>query len=96
MTTMHATSVEDALSRLEAMCLMANMGLGLGDIRTLIASAIHVITHQEKLRDGSRRIMQITELRGIENDRTVLQPLMRYDPDTGKLEATGSQPGWES
>ncbi|HKZ83764.1 MAG TPA: ATPase, T2SS/T4P/T4SS family [Anaerolineae bacterium] len=96
MTTMHATSVEDALSRLEAMCLMANMGLGLGDIRTLIASAIHVITHQEKMRDGSRRVMQIAELRGVENDRYVLQPLMRYNPDTGKLEATGSLPGWES
>ena len=96
MTTMHAKSIEDALNRLEAMCLMANLGLGLGEIRALIASAIQVITHQERLRDGRRRIMQIVELRGVENDRYVLQPLMRYSPDTGKLEATGSQPGWES
>lgn len=96
MTTMHAKSIEDALARLEAMCLMANLGLGLGEIRLLIASAIQVLTHRERLRDGSRRMMQITELRGIENDHYVLQPLMRYNPDTGKLEVTGSQPGWES
>ena len=96
MATIHANGVEDALTRLEAMCLMANLGLGLGDIRLLIASAFRLFMHQEKGVDGRRRIMQIAELRGVENDRFVLQPLMRHDPTLGKLEATGAKPGWVS
>ncbi len=78
------------------MCLMANLGLGLGDIRLLIASAFRLITYQEKLPNGRRRIMHIAELRGVENDRFVLQPLMRYDPASDRLDATGAMPGWAS
>jgi len=78
MTTIHATSPEDALSRLEAMCLMSNLGLGLGEIRNLIASAMQVIISQQKFPDGRRRITHYVELRGIENDRYMLQPLYRY------------------
>jgi pilus assembly protein CpaF len=92
--SMHATSAEDALSRLEAMCLMANLGLGLGEIRYGIATALNVIITQMRLPLGQRRIKQITEIQGLENDRYLLQPLMRYHEDTGTFEMTGAAPSW--
>jgi pilus assembly protein CpaF len=94
-TTIHANSPEDALTRLETMCLKANLGLGLGEIRSLISSALHIIVHQERLANGRRKIMQIVELRGLENGRYILQPLFRYNPEKDLLEATGAKPGWE-
>jgi pilus assembly protein CpaF len=93
--TIHANSAEDALARLEAMCLMADLGLGLGEIRAMIASAVHVITCQQRLPDGSRKLTQVTEVLGLENDRYVLQPLMRYNPETGQFERTLAKPSWE-
>jgi pilus assembly protein CpaF len=95
LTTLHANSPEDALTRLETMCLKANLGLGLGEIRALIASALQLIVYHERLPDGKRRVLQIVELRGVENGRYVLQPLFRYNHDTGHLEAMGVRPGWE-
>jgi pilus assembly protein CpaF len=94
LTTIHAESVENALARLEMLCLMANVGLGLGEIRNLIASALPVITYQQRLASGARRITQIVELCGLEHDRYVLQPLVRYNPETDAIEATGAQPSW--
>ncbi len=90
MMTLHADSAEDALSRLESMCLMANMGLGLGQIRQLIASAVGLITYQAMMTQNGRqhrRITQIVELVGVAHDRYILQPLFRYNPNTGMLEA---------
>jgi pilus assembly protein CpaF len=94
MATIHANNPEDALARLESLCLMANLGLGLGEIRSLIVSALRVITCQEHLPSGKRRMMQIVELAGLGDDRYVLQPLARYNPETDRLEVTGIQPGW--
>jgi Flp pilus assembly CpaF family ATPase len=97
MATMHANSVEDTLAELEALCLMANMGLGLSEIRRMIASAFRLITYQEfspSLR--RRRVTAIIELCGVENDRYVLRPLFRYNPAKDKLEPTGAKPTWES
>jgi len=54
-----ANSPEDALAWLEAMCLMANLGLGLSEIRGLIAAAFQLITYQSRLPDGKRRLIQI-------------------------------------
>jgi len=96
MTTIHADSPSDALARLEVMCLMANLGLGLGEIRTIIAGALNVIVQQNRLRDGRRRIMEITELRGLENERYVLVPLFRYHHEQGVLERTGAKASWEN
>jgi pilus assembly protein CpaF len=93
-TSMHATSAENALTRLEAMCLLANLGLGMDDIREVIVSAIGLITYQARLPNGKRRVTQVVQLQGLENGHYVLQPLMRYNPDKEKLEATGAQPGW--
>jgi pilus assembly protein CpaF len=94
-TTIHATSTENALTRLEAMCLMANLGLGLDDIRDMITSAIRLVIHQEALTpNGDRKITQISELRGLQNGRYTLQPLMHYNADTDAFEMTGAKPGW--
>lgn len=96
-TTMYASSPEEALTRLEALCLMANLGLGLTEIRTLIASAIKLITYQQNhtLPDYRRKITRIVEVRGVENDRYVLQPLFIYNVEQGKLEPTSAQATWE-
>lgn len=94
LTILHANSPEDALARLETMCLMANLGLGLNEIRTLIASALQLITYQEHLPDGSRKLTHIVELCGLENGRYLLQPLFRYNPETKKIESTGIHPSW--
>ena len=93
-STMHATSAENALTRLEAMCLMANLGLGLDDIREIIASALRLILYQEHLPNGKRKIVQMVELRGLENGRYVLQPLMRYNADEETFEMIDVKPGW--
>ncbi len=95
-TIIHATSPEDALSRLETFCLMANLGLGLAEIRRLIASAIQLITYQEHMPDGSRKFMQFVELAGLEGDlRYKLKPLFRFNADKRTLEHTGEHPAWE-
>jgi pilus assembly protein CpaF len=95
MTTIHANSLEDALLRLEAMCLTANMGLGLMEIRNLIAAAIQCVCYQKRLPDGKRKIVEIAEIRGVENGQFVLERLFRYDPEKDDLAATGIRPSWE-
>jgi len=93
--TMHATSAENALARLEAMCLTANLGLGLDEIRQIIASALGLIAYQERLPQGNRKVVQLVELKGVEDGRYILQPLMRYEPEKDVFEMTGVKPGWE-
>ncbi len=95
MTSIHGTSVENALSRLEAMCLMANLGLGIAEIRQTIAAALGVITCQRLFPDGHRRITEVVELTGIENGRYLLQPLVRYNEGTGEFERTPGKASWE-
>ncbi len=95
MTTIHANGLEDALARLEAMCLTANLGLGLAEIRGLIASAIRLVCYQKRLADGRRRIMEMAEVRGVENEQYIIEPIYRYDPEKDRLEATGIKPSWE-
>lgn len=94
MTSIHGTSVENALSRLEAMCLMANLGLGIAEIRQAIAAAFGLITCQRKFPDGKRRITEVVELTGIENGRYVLQPLIRYNEETKQFERTPAKASW--
>lgn len=94
-STMHATGADNALTRLEAMCLMANLGLGLDDIREIIASALRLIVYQEYLPNGKRKIVHMVELKGLQDGRYVLQPLMRYDSEKDTFEMTGVQPSWQ-
>jgi pilus assembly protein CpaF len=93
--TMHATSPQDALDRMEAMYLMANLGLGLTEIRRNIAANVNVIAYLERLPNGSRKVMDIVELLGLEDDRYVIQPLLRYNVETEKFERSGVKPSWE-
>jgi pilus assembly protein CpaF len=95
LATIHGKSLANALDRLESYCLMADLGLGLAEIRTLIASGVQLITYQERMPDGSRKLVDMVELRGVENQRYVLQPLMRYDREAGQFEFTGITPTWE-
>ncbi len=95
LANIHGTSVEDGLSRLEIMCLMANLGLGLLEIRAIIAAALRLITYQERLPNGRRKVLQICELCGVENGRYALQPLFRYNRETEFLETTGIKPTWK-
>lgn len=78
LTTGHANSPRDMLSRLETMVLMAGMDLPVRAIREQISSAIDLIIQQSRLRDGSRRITHITEVLGMEGDVIVLQDLYTF------------------
>ena len=78
LTTAHANTPRDVLSRLETMVLMAGMELPVRAVRTQISSAIDLIIQQSRIRDGSRKITYITEVQGMEGDTIVLQDLFRY------------------
>lgn len=90
LSTGHGNSPEDMLSRLETMTLMS-MELPLEAIRGQIASALDLIVHLGRFRDGSRKVLEITEVTGMENKKVMLNSLFIYDQRTGKLEKTGNQ-----
>ncbi|HET9250168.1 MAG TPA: CpaF family protein [Actinomycetota bacterium] len=100
-STVHANSPRDVLSRLETMALMAGMDLTVRAIREQIASAINLIVHQARLQDGTRRVTHVTEVVGMEGDAITLQDLFVFDFSKGidekgrvlgKLVATGLRP----
>jgi pilus assembly protein CpaF len=78
-TTVHANTPRDVLSRLETMCLMAGMDLPVRAIREQVSSAIQLIVHQARLTDGTRRFTHVTEVVGMEGDVITLQDLFMYD-----------------
>jgi pilus assembly protein CpaF len=82
-TTVHANSPRDALMRLETMVLMAGFDLPVRAIREQVSSAIDLIVHQARLRDGSRKITHLTEVAGMEGDVVTLQDLFRFDYHAG-------------
>jgi pilus assembly protein CpaF len=101
LTTLHANSPRDALSRLETMVLMGGVELPARAIREQAASAIDLIVHQSRLRDGTRRITHITEVTGMESDVITLQDLFTFDFHAGvdehgrfrgALQSTGIRP----
>ena len=102
LTTAHANTPRDALSRLETMVLMAGMELPVRAIRTQISSAIDLILQQSRIRDGSRKITYITEVQGMEGDTIIVQDLFQYVQDyidergksVGHFEALGLQPAF--
>lgn len=81
LSTGHANSTEDMLSRLETMVLQGSAGLPLEAIRQQIASAVDIIIHLSRLRDKSRKTMEITEVVGYENGKIILNPLYRFEED---------------
>ena len=100
-STIHCNSPRDALARLETMTMMAGMDLGVRAIREQIASALQVIVHQARMKDGSRRITHVTEFVGMEGDVITLQDLFLFDYSAGiddeghflgELRSTGLRP----
>lgn len=83
LSTVHANSPRDAIARLETLVLMAGMDLPLRAIREQIASAVNVIVHLSRLRDGTRRITHITEVQGMEGDVVTLQDAFVFDYSAG-------------
>lgn len=81
LSTGHANSTQDMLSRLETMVLQGAEGLPLEAIRQQIASAVDIIIHLSRLRDHSRKTMQITEVVGYENGKIILNPLYVFEED---------------
>jgi pilus assembly protein CpaF len=99
MTTAHANSPRDTLSRLETMCLMAGMDLPIRAIRDQIASAVDVIVQQERLKDGTRKVTAVTEVQGMEGDVIVLQDIFTFQQSgiengkiVGRMKPTGIRP----
>jgi pilus assembly protein CpaF len=100
LTTLHANTPRDALSRLETMVLMAGMDLPVKVIRQQISAAIDLIVQQTRLKDGSRKVTAISEVAGMEGDTIVLTDIFRFEqtgqtPDgkvIGQLKPTGIRP----
>jgi pilus assembly protein CpaF len=85
MTTLHANKPRDALARIETMVLMAGYDLPVRAIRAQVASAINVVVHLERMRDGSRKVVQISEVTGMEEEIITMQEVFRFI-QTGKDE----------
>jgi pilus assembly protein CpaF len=99
MSTGHANTPRDMLSRLETMVLMAGMDLPLRAIREQISSAVDLIVHQNRLKDGTRKITNITEVQGMEGDVIVMQDVFVFEQTgmnegkiEGRLKPTGIRP----
>lgn len=103
LTTVHSNSPRDTLARIETMTLMAGMDLPIRAVREQMASALDVVVHLARLRDGTRRITHVSEVQGLEGDTIVLQDLYLFDfgmgvDDEGRflghLKSTGLRPAF--
>jgi pilus assembly protein CpaF len=99
MTTAHSNSPRDTLSRIETMTLMAGMDLPVRAIREQISSALELVVHLERLRDGSRKITHVTEIQGMEGDVITMTDLFVFEQTgfeegrvIGRLRPTGLRP----
>ena len=99
MTTLHSNSPRDTLARLETMVLMAGFDLPHRAIREQIASAVELIVHQERMSDGSRRVVRVTEVQGMEQQTVVLQDIFTFQQTgieagrvVGRLAPVGIRP----
>ena len=102
LTTVHANSPRDVISRLETMVLMSGMELPSRAIREQIASAVDVVIHESRMSDGSRKVTAISEVTGLEGTQIVMQDIFRFvqtgvDEDgkiLGAMKPTGAVPTW--
>jgi pilus assembly protein CpaF len=100
LTTLHANSPRDAISRLETMAMMSGLDMPLMAIRTQIAAAVDLIVHMDRLTDGTRKVVRITEVPRMEGDVVTLSDLFRFDQTgvgqdgkiLGEMRATGLRP----
>ena len=101
MTTAHANSPRDVISRIETMTLMAGYDLPVRAIREQIASAIDLIVHVDRMRDGTRKVTNIVEVVGMEGEVVTLTDLFVFEQTgfeegkvVGQLRTTGLRPGF--
>lgn len=103
LSTVHATTPRDALHRLETLCLYADSGLPLHAIRSQVSSAMHIVVQTARLRDGSRKITEITEVEPISADGSYqVRPLFAFEIDyvdqdghiVGALKCSGNEPSF--
>jgi pilus assembly protein CpaF len=99
MTTIHSNSPRDTLRRIETMVLMAGLELPLRAIREQVSSAIELIIHMERLRDGTRKVVHVAEVQGMESDTILMQDLFLFEQTgiqngrvIGALKSTGLRP----
>jgi pilus assembly protein CpaF len=99
MTTAHSNSPRDTLARIETMVLMAGMDLPVRAVREQISSAINLVVHQERMKDGSRKIVNITEISGMEGDVITMTDIFSFEQSgyeegkvIGRLRPTGLRP----
>ena len=99
LTTAHSNSPRDTLARLETMVLMAGMDLPIRAIREQVASAIQLVAHQDRMRDGTRKVTSITEIQGMEGDVITMSELFTFEQTgiedgrvIGRLRPTGLRP----
>ncbi len=99
LTTLHSNSPRDSISRLEVMCLMSGMDLPVRAIREQIASAVDLICHQDRMRDGTRKVTRVTEVQGMEGDVVVLSDIFEFEQTgieankvIGRIRPTGLRP----
>ncbi len=99
MTTLHSNGPRDTLSRLETMTMMAGMELPVRAIREQVSSAIDLIIHQERMRDGTRKVVNITEVTGMEGDVITMTDIYTFEQVgyengrvVGRLRPTGLRP----
>lgn len=102
LTTVHANSPRDVISRLETMVLMSGMELPSKAIREQIASAVDIIIHESRLSDGSRKVVAVTEVTGLEGNQIVMQDIFAFTQTgvgengkiIGRFRPTGAMPSW--
>lgn len=99
MTTLHSNSPRDTLARLETMTMMAGMELPIRAIREQVSSAIDLVVHQERMRDGTRKVVNITEVTGMEGDIITMTDIFIYEQlgyennkVIGRMRPTGLRP----
>jgi pilus assembly protein CpaF len=104
LTTLHANTPRDAISRMETMALMGGIDFPVRVIREQIAAAVQLIVQQSRMRDGSRKITHVTEIGGMEGDRVIVQELFRFQEEgldangkvIGKLQPSGLRPMFQA
>ena len=102
LTTVHANTPRDAISRIETLVLMAGMDLPLKVVRQQVSSAVDLIVQQTRLKDGQRKVTAVTEVAGMEGDIIVLTDIFKFDQEgvttdgkvLGEVHATGIRPNF--
>ena len=102
LTTVHANTPRDAISRIETLVLMAGMDLPLKVVRQQISSAVDLIVQQTRLKDGQRKVTAVTEVAGMEGEIIVLTDIFKFNPTgvsedgkvLGEVHATGIRPNF--